>query len=932
MHIFLIENWDTLTHKATWVLNSVIYLVLIFTSLLILYHFTGQYSAKLLKKRDQCRAVYACSHLFWVDDHDNMKDGERILLESAIGNCDEFQVKSNAVEKSLDRENTSPKQVEIPFKPARVLLQDFTWVHAVVDLACMRDAMKKLGGDSNKINPLVPVDLVIDHSVQVDVARSENAVQANMELEFQRNKERFGFLKWGSNAFNNMLVVPPGSGIVHQVNLEYLGRVVFNTNGVLYPDSVVGTDSHTTMIDGLGVAGWGVGGIEAEATMLGQPMSMVLPGVVGFKLLGKLRDGVTATDLVLTVTQILRKHGVVGKFVEFYGEGMSELTLADRATIANMSPEYGATMGFFPVDHVTLQYLKLTGRSDETVSMIESYLRANKMFVDYSEPQVERVYSSYLELNLEDVDPCISGPKRPHDRVPLKEMKVDWHACLNNKVGFKGFAVPKEFQNKVAEFTFNGTPAHLRHGDVVIAAITSCTNTSNPSVMLGAALVAKKARELGLQVKPWIKTSLAPGSGVVTKYLQRSGLQKYLNELGFNIVGYGCTTCIGNSGDINEAVASAITENDIVAAAVLSGNRNFEGRVHPLTRANYLASPPLVVAYALAGTVDIDFDTEPIGIGNDGTKIFFRDIWPSSEEIANVVQSSVLPDMFRETYNAITKGNPMWNNLSVPSGSLYAWDSESTYIHEPPYFKDMSMSPPGAHGVKNAYCLLNFGDSITTDHISPAGSIHKDSPAARYLTERGVDRRDFNSYGSRRGNDEVMARGTFANIRIVNKFLNEVGPKTIHIPSGEKLSVFDAATKYKSDGHDTIILAGAEYGSGSSRDWAAKGPMLLGVKAVIAKSFERIHRSNLVGMGIIPLCFKPGEDAETLGLTGHERYTIDLPSNVSDIRPGQDVTVVTDDGKTFIATLRFDTEVELAYFNHGGILQYVIRNLINAKH
>ncbi|KHN36000.1 Aconitate hydratase, cytoplasmic [Glycine soja] len=864
---------------------------------------------------------------------DRLPYSVRILLESAIRNCDEFQVKSNDIEKIIDWENTSPKLVEIPFKPARVLLQDFTGVPAVVDLACMRDAMNKLGGDSNKINPLVPVDLVIDHSVQVDVARSENAVQANMELEFQRNKERFGFLKWGSNAFNNMLVVPPGSGIVHQVNLEYLGRVVFNTNGVLYPDSVVGTDSHTTMIDGLGVAGWGVGGIEAEAAMLGQPMSMVLPGVVGFKLLGKLRDGVTATDLVLTVTQMLRKHGVVGKFVEFYGEGMSELSLADRATIANMSPEYGATMGFFPVDHVTLQYLRLTGRSDETVSMIESYLRANKMFVDYSEPQVERVYSSYLELNLEDVEPCVSGPKRPHDRVPLREMKVDWHACLNNKVGFKGFAVSKESQNKVAEFTFQGTPAHLRHGDVVIAAITSCTNTSNPSVMLGAALVAKKACELGLQVKPWIKTSLAPGSGVVTKYLQRSGLQKYLNELGFNIVGYGCTTCIGNSGDINEAVASAITENDIVAAAVLSGNRNFEGRVHPLTRANYLASPPLVVAYALAGTVDIDFDTEPIGIGKDGTEIFFKDIWPSSEEIANVVQSSVLPDMFRDTYNAITQGNPMWNNLSVPTGTLYAWDPTSTYIHEPPYFRDMSMSPPGSHGVKDAYCLLNFGDSITTDHISPAGSIHKDSPAARYLIERGVDRRDFNSYGSRRGNDEVMARGTFANIRIVNKFLNgEVGPKTIHIPSGEKLSVFDVAEKYKSEGHDMIILAGAEYGSGSSRDWAAKGPMLLGVKAVIAKGFERIHRSNLVGMGIIPLCFKPGEDADSLGLTGQERYTIDLPSNVNEIRPGQDVTVVTDTGKSFVSTLRFDTEVELAYFNHGGILQYVIRNLINAKH
>ncbi|XP_022977379.1 aconitate hydratase [Cucurbita maxima] len=857
----------------------------------------------------------------------------RILLESAIRNCDEFAVKAKDVEKILDWENTSPKLVEIPFKPARVLLQDFTGVPAVVDLACMRDAMNRLGGDSNKINPLVPVDLVIDHSVQVDVAKTENAVQANMELEFQRNRERFGFLKWGSSAFHNMLVVPPGSGIVHQVNLEYLGRVVFNTNGLLYPDSVVGTDSHTTMIDGLGVAGWGVGGIEAEAAMLGQPMSMVLPGVVGFKLIGKLRNGVTATDLVLTVTQMLRKHGVVGKFVEFYGEGMSELSLADRATIANMSPEYGATMGFFPVDHVTLQYLKLTGRKDETISMIESYLRANKMFVDYSEPQVERVYSSHIELNLSEVEPCISGPKRPHDRVPLKEMKADWHTCLDSKVGFKGFAIPKEAQAKVAEFSFHGSPAQLRHGDVVIAAITSCTNTSNPSVMLGAALVAKKACDLGLEVKPWIKTSLAPGSGVVTKYLAKSGMQKYLNQLGFHIVGYGCTTCIGNSGDIDESVASAITENDMVAAAVLSGNRNFEGRVHPLTRANYLASPPLVVAYALAGTVDIDFETEPIGRGKDGKEVFFRDIWPTSEEVAEVVQSNVLPDMFRATYQAITEGNATWNQLSVPEGTLYSWDPKSTYIHEPPYFKDMTMSPPGAHGVKNAYCLLNFGDSITTDHISPAGSIHKDSPAAKYLLEHGVDRRDFNSYGSRRGNDEIMARGTFANIRIVNKLLKgEVGPKTIHIPSGEKLSVFDAAMRYKNEGLDTIILAGAEYGSGSSRDWAAKGPMLLGVKAVIAKSFERIHRSNLVGMGIIPLCFKDGEDAESLGLTGHERYTIDLPSNVGEIRPGQDVAVVTDAGKSFSCILRFDTEVELAYFDHGGILQYVMRNLIHAKH
>ncbi|KAL1818087.1 hypothetical protein ACET3Z_020661 [Daucus carota] len=853
----------------------------------------------------------------------------RILLESAIRNCDNFQVTKADVEKIIDWEKTSPKLVEIPFKPARVLLQDFTGVPAVVDLACMRDAMNRLGSDSNKINPLVPVDLVIDHSVQVDVTRSENAVQANMELEFQRNRERFAFLKWGSTAFRNMLVVPPGSGIVHQVNLEYLGRVVFNTDGVLYPDSVVGTDSHTTMIDGLGVAGWGVGGIEAEAAMLGQPMSMVLPAVVGFKLSGSLRNGVTATDLVLTVTQMLRKHGVVGKFVEFYGEGMSKLSLADRATIANMSPEYGATMGFFPVDHVTLQYLKLTGRSDETVAMIEAYLRANKMFVDYNEPQIDRVYSSYLSLDLEEVVPCISGPKRPHDRVPLKDMKADWHSCLDNKVGFKGFAVPKEAQEKVAKFTFHGQPAELTHGSIVIAAITSCTNTSNPSVMLGAALVAKKACELGLQVKPWVKTSLAPGSGVVTKYLLQSGLQKYMNQQGFHIVGYGCTTCIGNSGDLDESVASAISDNDIVAAAVLSGNRNFEGRVHALTRANYLASPPLVVAYALAGTVDIDFEKDPIGVGKDGKNVYFRDIWPSNEEVSEAVQSSVLPEMFKSTYEAITKGNPIWNDLSVPETKLYSWDPNSTYIHEPPYFKNMTMDPPGPHGVKDAYCLLNFGDSITTDHISPAGSIHKDSPAAKFLLERGVERKDFNSYGSRRGNDEIMERGTFANIRIVNKLLKgEVGPKTLHIPTGEKLSVFDAAAKYKAAGQATVVLAGAEYGSGSSRDWAAKGPMLLGVKAVIAKSFERIHRSNLVGMGIVPLCFKAGEDADSLGLTGHERYTIDLPSKLSDIRPGQDVTVRTDTGKSFTCTVRFDTEVELEYFNHGGILPYVIRQLI----
>jgi aconitate hydratase len=860
---------------------------------------------------------------------DSLPYSIRYLLEAAIRNCDGFQVDKEDVEKILDWVKTSPKQVEIPFKPARVILQDFTGVPAVVDLAAMRDAITRLGGDPEKINPLVPVDLVIDHSVQVDVARAANALQANMELEFSRNKERFAFLKWGAKAFKNMLVVPPGSGIVHQVNLEYLARVVFNTDGVLYPDTLVGTDSHTTMIDGLGVAGWGVGGIEAEAAMLGQPMSMVLPGVVGFKLTGKLRTGVTATDLVLTVTQILRKFGVVGKFVEFYGKGMSELTLADRATIANMSPEYGATMGFFPVDRVTLQYLRMTGRDEKRVEEIEAYLRANNLFIDHDAPQKDNTYSSYLELDLDTVEPCISGPKRPHDRVTLKDMKVDWQSCLDNKVGFKGFAVPKDQQDKVVKFTFEGQPAELRHGSVVIAAITSCTNTSNPSVMLGAGLVAKKATELGLKVKPWVKTSLAPGSGVVTKYLLESGLNKYLDQQGFSLVGYGCTTCIGNSGELNEAVSEAIAANDVIAAAVLSGNRNFEGRVHPLTRANYLASPPLVVAYAFAGTVNIDFEKEPIGVGKDGQNVFLRDIWPTNDEVAAVVEQAVLPEMFKSTYKSITEGNDMWNRLEAPEGAQYAWDPKSTYVHNPPFFKTMTKDPPGVRSVKDAYCLLKFGDSITTDHISPAGNISKDSPAAKYLMEHGVERKDFNSYGSRRGNDEVMARGTFANIRIVNKFLGgEVGPKTLYVPSKEKGFIYDIATKYRNEGHDMIILAGAEYGSGSSRDWAAKGPYLQGVKAVIAKSFERIHRSNLVGMGLIPLCFKEGEDAESLGLTGFERFSIEMP-DPKDIKPGMDIVVKTDGNKEFTCVLRFDTQVELTYFLHGGILQYVLRQLLH---
>ncbi|VAI85436.1 unnamed protein product [Triticum turgidum subsp. durum] len=664
----------------------------------------------------------------------------RVLLESAVRNCDEFQITKEDVEKIMGWEKTSLEQVEIPFKPSRVILQDFTGVPVLVDLASMRDAMSELGGNPDKINPMVPADLVIDHSVTANVVRSQNAIQANMELEFERNKERFAFLKWGSSAFHNMLIIPPGSGIVHQ------------------------------------------------------PMSMVLPAVVGFKLHGTLRDGVTATDLVLTVTQMLRKHGVVGKFVEFYGRGMEELALADRATIANMAPEYGATVGFFPVDHITLEYLKMTGREDETVSTIEAYLRANKMFVDYNEPKIEPTYSSYIELDLGDVEPCISGPKRPHDRVTLKDMKTDWHACLENKIGFKGYGIPKDLQNRVVKFDFHGRTAELKHGTVVIAAITSCTNTSNPTVMIASGLVAKKAYELGLEVKPWIKTSLAPGSGVVTKYLLRSGLLKYLSDLGFNLVGYGCTTCIGNSGDLDQIVADEITENDIIVAAVLSGNRNFEGRIHPLTQANYLASPPLVVVYALAGTVDINFEEEPIGTGKGNRPIFLRDIWPSSEEVSEIVHSNVLVDMFKSTYEVITKGNPMWNQLVVPTADVYSWDPNSTYIREPPFFKGMSMDPPGPHSIKDAYCLLSFGDCVTTDHISPAGSIHKDSPAAKYLVGHSVKHRDFNSYGSRRGNYEVMMRGTFGNIRIVNKLLDgEPGPKTIHIPTREKLYVYDAA-------------------------------------------------------------------------------------------------------------------------------------------
>jgi len=858
----------------------------------------------------------------------------RILLESAVRNADNFVIKPEDVENILAWETTSLKSVEVPFRPARVILQDFTGVPCVVDLAAMRDAVRRLGSDPAKINPLVPVDLVIDHSVQVDVYRTEDAVQKNLEIEMNRNRERFQFLKWGAKAFNNLQIVPPGSGIVHQVNLEYLARVVFNNNGLLYPDSVVGTDSHTTMIDGLGVAGWGVGGIEAEAVMLGQHVSMVLPEVVGFKLTGSLPEGATATDLVLMITAILRKKNVVGKFVEFFGPGVAALSLADRATIANMAPEYGATMGFFPIDSRGIDYLRLSNRDAEVVSYVEAYLRAQGMFLTHDGTQADPVYNSVVELDLSTVVPTLAGPKRPHDAVPLSNMQADFQACLTNPVSFKGYGLTADEAKNEVKFTFSGDNKEytLRHGSVVIAAITSCTNTSNPSVLIGAGLLAKKAVEAGLSTLPYIKTSLAPGSHVVTKYLEKAGLQPYLDKLGFNMVGFGCTTCIGNSGDIPSELESAINDNNLVAAAVLSGNRNFEGRVHAATRANYLASPPLVVAYALAGTVDFDFETQPLGQKADGTPVFLRDIWPSREEIEAVEASCVLSSMFKEVYENITKGNQAWNALEVTQSTLYEWDEKSTYIHHPPYFTSMGLEPSEIKPIVKARCLLNLGDSITTDHISPAGKIAKNSPAAVFLESLGVKPADFNTYGARRGNDLVMTRGTFANARIVNKLLGgKASAKTLHVPSGEEMYTYDAAARYAQEGTPLIVLGGQMYGSGSSRDWAAKGPFLQGVKAVIAQSFERIHRSNLVGMGVLPLEFLEGQSADSLGLTGKEVFTIDITSVPFTVN--QIYTVKVEGGAidSFQVKSRIDTEVELAYYRHGGILQYVLRNIIKGK-
>ncbi|KAF1747316.1 hypothetical protein GCK72_023778 [Caenorhabditis remanei] len=849
----------------------------------------------------------------------------KYLLEAAVRHCDEFHVLKKDVETILDWKNSQRNQAEIPFKPARVILQDFTGVPAVVDLAAMRDAVQNMGADPAKINPVCPVDLVIDHSVQVDHYGNLDALAKNQSIEFERNRERFNFLKWGSKAFDNLLIVPPGSGIVHQVNLEYLARTVFvGKDGVLYPDSVVGTDSHTTMIDGSGVLGWGVGGIEAEAVMLGQPISMVIPEVIGYELVGTLNDTVTSTDLVLTITKNLRDLGVVGKFVEFYGTGCASLSIADRATIANMCPEYGATIGFFPVDKRTIDYLTQTGRDVEYTQRVENYLKAVGMFVDFTNDSYRPTYTTTLKLDLGNVVPSVSGPKRPHDRVELSSLAQDFTKGLTDKISFKSFGLKPEDATKTVTVTNNGRTAELGHGSVVIAAITSCTNTSNPSVMLAAGLVAKKAVELGLNVQPYVKTSLSPGSGVVTKYLEASGLLPYLEKIGFNIAGYGCMTCIGNSGPLDDPVTKAIEENNLVVAGVLSGNRNFEGRIHPHVRANYLASPPLAVLYSIIGNVNVDINGV-LAVTPDGKEIRLADIWPTRSEVAKFEEEFVKPQFFREVYANIELGSTEWQQLECPAVKLYPWDDNSTYIKKVPFFDGMTTELPTQSDIVNAHVLLNLGDSVTTDHISPAGSISKTSPAARFLASRGVTQRDFNTYGARRGNDEIMARGTFANIRLVNKLASKVGPITRHIPSGEELDIFDAAQKYKDAGIPAIILAGKEYGCGSSRDWAAKGPFLQGVKAVIAESFERIHRSNLIGMGIIPFQFQAGQNADSLGLTGEEQFSIAVPD---DLKPGQLIDVHVSNGSTFQVICRFDTEVELTYYRNGGILQYMIRKLI----
>ncbi len=844
----------------------------------------------------------------------------RVLLENLLRYEDGKTVTRSDIEAVANWDPSAKPSTEIAFRPSRVLLQDFTGVPAVVDLAAMRDQFAKMGGDPSRINPLQPADLVIDHSVQVDSYGLLRSFEDNVKREFERNQERYQFLKWGQSAFENMRVVPPGTGIVHQVNLEYLASVVFtreaNGKAIAYPDSLVGTDSHTTMINGLGVLGWGVGGIEAEAAMLGQPISMLLPQVVGFKLAGKLREGATATDAVLTVTQMLREKGVVGKFVEFYGPGMETLSLPDRATIANMAPEYGATMGFFPVDNETLAYLRFSGREEAHVEIVERVLKEQGLFHTASDREPR--FTDSLELDLNDVVPSIAGPKRPQDRIPLTESKKSWHSVL------KGYEASPD---KSVEVTRGDETFPVQNGAIVIAAITSCTNTSNPTVMLAAGLVARKARERGLKTKPWVKTSLAPGSQVVTEYLNASGLTEDLDAMRFNLVGYGCTTCIGNSGPLDPEIAAAVKANDLIVTSALSGNRNFEGRVNPLTRANYLASPPLVVAYALAGTMDIDFESEPIGQDQDGADVFLRDIWPSHQEVVQTLRDSVKKDQFVERYAVVLDGPPEWRQVSFEEADRYQWDPDSTYVRLPPFFDGVEAGTPDAPtDIEGARVLCLLGDSVTTDHISPAGAIALDSPAAKYLEENGVAPRDFNSYGSRRGNHEVMMRGTFANIRLRNLLApGTEGGISRYLPTGEQMSIFDASMKYQADGTPLIVIAGKEYGTGSSRDWAAKGTLLLGVRAVIAESYERIHRSNLIGMGVLPLEFEDGESRESLGLSGEETFSISGIS--SGVTPGKSVTVTTDTGKSFSVTARLDTPQEVEYYEHGGILQYVLRQL-----
>ena len=862
----------------------------------------------------------------------------KILLENLLRNEDGVNITAEQATAVAQWDPQHEPDTEIQFTPARVILQDLTGVPAVVDLAAMREAMKALGGDPTKINPLCPAELVIDHSVVADVFGSPDAFTRNVEIEFQRNHERFQFLRWGQEAFSQFKVVPPGTGIVHQVNIEYLARVVMRRDGVAYPDTCVGTDSHTTMQNGLGVLGWGVGGIEAEAAMLGQPISMLIPKVLGFRLSGELPSGATATDLVLTITELLRKHGVVGKFVEFHGQGVAAVPVANRATIGNMSPEFGSTCAIFPIDQHTLDYLKLTGRPAEQVALVEAYAKEQGLWHD---PDREARYSEELSLDLSTVVPSIAGPKRPQDRIALADAKTAFRDALPNYVaeasldnGLAGTFPASDpvaagdgsrASHPVGVTLDDGTRTEVDHGSVVIAAITSCTNTSNPSVMVGAALLAKNAVDRGLSRKPWVKTSLAPGSKVVMDYYERAGLVPYLDKLGFNLVGYGCTTCIGNSGPLPQAISNAVNDNDLAVTAVLSGNRNFEGRINPDVKMNYLASPPLVVAYALAGTMDIDLGREPLGSDAEGQPVYLADIWPSPEEVADVVQHAVAEEMFTRDYADVFKGDDNWRGLDIPAGDTFAWADESTYVRRPPYFDGMPDEPEPVTDITGARVLAKLGDSVTTDHISPAGAIKTDSPAGRYLTEHGVERKDFNSYGSRRGNHEVMIRGTFANIRL----RNQLAPGTeggVTVFGGEQMSIYDASRRYIEAGTPLIVLGGKEYGSGSSRDWAAKGTLLLGVRAVLVESFERIHRSNLIGMGVLPLQFRPGESAATLGLTGEETFDI---RGIEEINSGTipNEVAVTADGSEFRAVVRIDTPGEAEYFRHGGIMQYVLRSL-----